>query len=137
MLNSSNYVREEGVINSGETIAAEVQVTEGSKIYYSSIPNSITHMPDGAQITFTGGQFMTSNPDIIAFLDKIADKPTTPIYTKRESFAGQLAAAGEDAAMRAGDNTLANKGVGNTASVEIAAATKAALRPATAATVAK
>ena len=129
MLNSSNYVREEGVLNSGEIIAAEVKVVEGSKIYYCTVPNSITHMPDGAQITFTGGQYMTSNPDIIAFLDKIADRPTTPVYTKKDQFSAQLANAGEDAAMRSGDITKENKGIGLTASEEITAAAKNALKP--------
>jgi hypothetical protein len=124
MLNSSNYVREEGVINSGETIAAEVKLTPGSKIYYCTIPNSITHLPDGAQITFAGGQFMTSNPDIIAYLDKIADKPTTPIYTKKDQFLPQLANAAEDAAMKTGDG---NK-VGSTASPEMAVAAKLSLK---------
>lgn len=129
MLNSSNYVREEGVLNSGEIIAAETKVVPGSKVYYSTVPNSITHMPDGAQITFTGGQYMTSNKDIIAFLDKIADRPTTPIFTKKDQFSKQLANAGEDAAMRSGDITKENQGVGLTASPEIADATKASLKP--------
>lgn len=129
MLNSSNYIREEGVINSGEVISAEVTVEPGSKIYYCTIPNSITHLPDGAQITFTGSQFMTSNPVIIEYLDKISDKPTTPIYTKKDQFLGQLANAAEDAAMKSGDNTLDNKGVGQVASPEIVAAAKLSLKP--------
>jgi hypothetical protein len=129
MLNSSNYVRDAAVLNVGEHIAPEVELLPGSKIYYCTIANSVTHMADGAQITFTGGQFMTSNPDIINFLDKLADKPHSPVYTKsNDRYVVAMANAAEDAAMDSGKITSENQGVGNKASSTTVAATLANLK---------
>jgi len=128
MLNSSNYTRDEGVLNVGETIAPEVDMTiKGMKIYYCSIPNSVTHMPDGAEICFKGGQFATANKEIQEFLDKIADKRTTSIYTKQDTFTAQLAGASVDAAVPSGQLTKEDQGVGNAATPQAIANTKAAL----------
>lgn len=129
MLNSANYTRDDGVLNVGETIDAEVDMSvPGMKVYYCSIANSVTHMPDGSTICFRGGQFATSNKDIQAFLDKIADKPTTPIYTKQDKFTSQLAGASVDAAVDSSKLTVDNKGIGNAATVQSVETTKAAMQ---------
>lgn len=85
MLTSANYTREENVMRPGEHVAPEHDVKKpGYKVYYNRIKGSITHLPDGTQITFQGGQFGTANDEIKAFLDKIADKQGSQIYTKQE-----------------------------------------------------
>lgn len=85
MLNSMNYQSDKEVINVGETIASETDFKDPNvTIYYHQTKGAQTHMPDGAAIVFVGGQFATSNPEIKAYLDKIANKPGTQVYTKKE-----------------------------------------------------
>lgn len=91
MLSSRNYVRDEQVINIGESIAPEPDLKNpNTRVYYHQVKGAQTHMPDGAAIQFLGGQFATANPEIIAFLDRIANKPGTQVYTKKEVAQQQL-----------------------------------------------
>lgn len=84
MLNSQSYARDPEILNVGETIASETDFKDPNvKVYYHQTKGACTHMPDGATIQFSGGQFATSNLEIKAYLDKIADKPGTQIYTKK------------------------------------------------------
>jgi hypothetical protein len=46
------------------------------------IPGANFIMPDGLEIKFLGGQFVTEDPDVIEELSKVADKPTSMIFTK-------------------------------------------------------
>lgn len=87
MLNSSNYQAQENVLNSGEEIVSSLEDMKDPnyKVYYHHIKNAITHLPDGAQLTFRGGMFGTANKEIQAYLDKIADKRGTMVYTKKET----------------------------------------------------
>lgn len=85
MLSSRNYMRDPDVINVGENIAPEPNLKDpNTKVYYHQVKGAQTHMPDGAAIQFLGGQFATANQEIIAFLDKIANKPGSQVYTKKE-----------------------------------------------------
>ena len=66
-------------------------------------------MPDGLEIQFLGGMFVTSDPEIKAMLDKIADSPTSQVYTKaevREKLEAADKMISDDAAKSAG--TLSN-----------------------------
>lgn len=84
MLNSANYMSDKEVINSGEVIAPEANLKDPNvKVYYHQVPGAKTHMPDGAEIQFTGGQFATANDEIKAFLDKIADRRGSMVFTKK------------------------------------------------------
>ena len=105
MLSSSNYSRDEGILNTGEQIAPEIDFkTPGLKIYYHQTKGAKTHMPDGAEIQFMGGMFATANEDIKAYLDKIADKRGTMIYTKKsDNIVMEVAQAAADAAAPAGN----------------------------------
>ena len=122
MLTSANYVREEGVLNTGEEIAPEFDLkAPGVRVFRASVPNCRTHMPDGAEIRFYGGMFATANAEIISFLDKVANKRGSLIYTTAEdSLTQELAGASEDAARPAGDAGT----VGAQASAEMLNATK-------------
>lgn len=85
MLNTSNYVSNDGVLRAGEELEpAQLEDLKkpGCKVYYHRVPGAITHMPDGAQITFRGGMFATTNKDIQEYLDKIADKHQSQVFTK-------------------------------------------------------
>jgi len=86
MLNSRNYQSDEQVLNSGEEVFTDPEEYKdpNAKTYYHYIPNAITHLPDGAQLTFRGGIFVTANPEIQAYLDKIANKRGSMVYTKQE-----------------------------------------------------
>ena len=107
MLSSANYVRDEKVTLIGEEIGTEVDLSvPGIKIYYSRFPHVRTHLPDGAEIIFRGGMFATANPHIKEFLDKVADKPASLVYTKQAATPTENAAA-EDAAKSNGANIKA------------------------------
>lgn len=105
MLNSRNYAREENVINIGEEIAPEVDLKNPkTRIYYHQVKGAITHLPDGAQITFRGGMYATQNEEVIKFLDKLADKRGTMIFTKKSAeLTRDLELAAADARVPAGD----------------------------------
>lgn len=105
MLSSQNYIREEGVLRVGEAIASDLDLSDPAiKTYYHQTPGASTHLPDGAAVVFRGGQFSTKNPEIIAFLDKIADKQGTMVFTRSNKHVVQeLRAAALSAAKPAGD----------------------------------
>ena len=126
MLSSANYVREEGVLNSGEEIAPEMDLKSPDvKIYYALVANSRTHMPDGAEIIFRGGQFATANPEIKAFLDKISDKRGSIIYTKSNTgLVQELANVAEDAASKASDASNLGKQADSAMTAQVATALK-------------
>ena len=46
------------------------------------IPRANFIMPDGLELKFLGGQFVTEDPEVIEELGKVADKPTSMIFTK-------------------------------------------------------
>lgn len=112
MLNSRNYQSDAQVINSGEQIAPEADLKNpNTKVYFHRIPGAKTHLPDGAEIQFLGGQFATANPEIIVHLDKIADKKGTQVFTvKSDTLVADLAVAATDAATPAGDAALVISG---------------------------
>jgi hypothetical protein len=128
MLTSSNYVVEEGVLRAGEEIAPEFDLkAPGTKIYRATVHNCRTHLPDGAEIRFRGGMFATANPTIIAFLDKIANKRGSLVYTTDADAALQeMATAAQDAMTPAGDAGA----LGMAPSAEVLAGVKN-LKPAT------
>lgn len=105
MLSSQNYTREEGVLRVGEAIASDLDLSDPEvRTYYHQVPGASTHLPDGAAIVFRGGQYSTKNSELIAFLDKIADKQGTMIFTRSNKHVVQeLKAAALAAAKPAGD----------------------------------
>lgn len=108
MLSSSNYAREEGVLNTGQVIAPALTEKElkdpNLKVYYHQVKGAKTHMPDGAEIVFQGGMFATANEEIKHYLDRIADKRGSMVYTKTvAAILQEVAAAAEDATLPAGD----------------------------------
>lgn len=118
MLNSRNYFRDANVINTGEEIAPEADLKDPeTKIYYHQVKGARTHLSDGAEIVFRGGMFATANPEIKAFLDKIADKRGSMVFTKSvETAINELATAAADAAAKSGDALTA---IGTTADADL------------------
>jgi len=58
----------------------DVEVKE--KVYHTRYPGSNFIMPDGKVINFNGaGHLKTTSKNVQTQLDKIADKPGSPIYT--------------------------------------------------------
>jgi hypothetical protein len=58
---------------------------EGAKVYYTSFPNCGIMVQRGSiaeRIEFKGDRLVTTDPEVIAYLDPIADKPGSTIYTK-------------------------------------------------------
>lgn len=75
-------------IRSGESAPQanlEVLKSKDAKTFYHMVPGASFIMPDGLQVTFLGGQFITTDPDIIRELSAIADKSTSMVYTRKES----------------------------------------------------
>jgi hypothetical protein len=110
MINSQNGVTSAPVLRSGESIASTVAAIKdkNAKTFYHMIPGARFVMPDGLEIKFLGGQFVTNDPELIAELNKVVDKSTSMIFSKRESAAGVIAAdqkLAADAADTAGKDT--------------------------------
>lgn len=72
------------VLRSGEVVASSMQALKNpnARVFHHMIPGANFIMPDGLELKFLGGQFVTDDPDVIAELSKIADKPTSMIFTK-------------------------------------------------------
>lgn len=84
MLNSQNYVSNEKVIRSGEVIAADSDLKDPNvKVFYHQVSGACTFLPDGAQLTFVGGQYSTKNPDILSFLNAIVDRPGSMVFSRK------------------------------------------------------
>ena len=72
------------VLRSGEVVASSMQALKNpnARVFHHMIPGANFIMPDGLEIKFLGGQFVTDDPDVIAELEKVADKPTSMVFTK-------------------------------------------------------
>lgn len=80
------------VLRTGE-FAASSPKDKTAKTYYHMIRGARFVMPDGLEVIFRGGVFTTNDKDIIFELDRVADKPASMIYTKKETAESILAAA--------------------------------------------
>lgn len=84
MLNSMNYSRDEKIIRSGEVVAADANLKDPEvKTFYHQVAGACSFLPDGAQITFTGGQYSTKNKEILFFLNAIVDRPGSLVYSHK------------------------------------------------------
>lgn len=103
MINSQNGPTS-AVLRSGESIASTMEALKdkNAKTYHHLIPGARFVMPDGLEIKFLGGQFVTNDAEIIAELNKVADKTTSMIFTRKEVAAAVTANAAK-AATDAGD----------------------------------
>lgn len=75
-------------IRSGETAPqATPDVIKSSpvKTYHHMVRGAKFVMPDGLEVQFLGGSFTTADPEIIAELDKVVNRPASMIYTKSEA----------------------------------------------------
>ena len=124
MLNSRNYVSEPGVLHVGEDIASETDLQDPeTRVYYHQVKGACTHLSDGSAVVFKGGMYATKNPEIIAHLDKIADKRGSQIYTKNNrNIVHEVATVAEDAARPGGDAALTLANAVPTPSAEMIAA---------------
>lgn len=74
-------------IRSGESAPQanlEVLKNKDAKTFYHMVPGASFIMPDGLQIVFLGGQFVTTDKEIIRELTAVADKMSSMIYTRKE-----------------------------------------------------
>lgn len=109
MINSQNGTTS-AVLRSGESIASTVDAIKdkNAKTFHHMIAGARFVMPDGLEIKFLGGQFVTNDAKIIAELNKVADKTTSMIFTRKEVAAAVTAnatKAAADAAATAGEDT--------------------------------
>jgi pyridoxal/pyridoxine/pyridoxamine kinase len=86
MTNSSHALNkpQAATIRSGEVVASNMQAikNQNARVFHHMIPGANFIMPDGLEIKFLGGQFVTDDPEVIAELEAVADKPTSMIFTK-------------------------------------------------------
>lgn len=80
------------LLKSGE-VAPSVVKDKNAKTYYHMIRGARFVMPDGLEVVFRGGMFTTNDKEIIAELDRVADRPASMVYTKPETAQSILAAA--------------------------------------------
>ena len=113
MLNSSNYMREAGVLQSGVSyqsdLTADILKDPSTKIYEHQVKGAKVFMPDGAELVFAGGLFITQNPDIIRELDKIANRQGTMVTTNKAALVRlqmEFQAAADDAARPASEGNV-------------------------------
>jgi hypothetical protein len=111
---------------------------DGVVNYYTTIPNSRTHMADGREIRFTGGYFSTNEEDVIAHLDSLARSSAAPVYRMEQpdAVSVQLAAAAEGAAVPAQQITHGDSKLMAAPGADLSRATAQSLKPVTAAQVA-
>ena len=58
---------------------------DGARVYYTSFPNCGIMVQRGTiaeRVEFKGNRLVTVDPDVIAYMDAIADKPGSSVYTK-------------------------------------------------------
>lgn len=97
------------VLRAGEKLASSPRALadKNSRIFRHMVPGARFVMPDGLEILFMGGQFVTNDPEIIEELDKVANKASSMIYTAAEvveavkANANKLAADAADTAGKA------------------------------------
>lgn len=73
---------------------------KSAKTFHHAVPGAKFIMPDGLEIIFMGGVFVTSDPAIIQELEAISDRPTSQIYTSKSvvtAIAAEQKAAASDA----------------------------------------
>lgn len=101
MVSSAQAQQTAPTLRSGEKLATTPQALKDpkAKVFKHLIPGARFIMPDGLEIQFLGGQFVTTDPAIIRELESVANKSTSMIYT--ESAAAQAAVSVEKQA--AGD----------------------------------
>lgn len=105
-VNSRPAVDAPAILRVGEqvtTTAAALAASSG-KTYYHRVPGAQTHMPDGLAIVFMGGMFTTADPEIIAYLDRIVDRPASGVFSNPANTVLKRAEllASDDAAQNAG-----------------------------------
>lgn len=97
------------VLRAGERMATSPRALadKNSRVYYHMVPGARFVMPDGLEVVFLGGQFVTNDQEIITELDRIANKASSMIYTAVEvvesvkANANKLAADAADTAGKA------------------------------------
>ena len=126
MQSSANYVREAGVLQSGVTYQSDLDVEvlkdPTTKIYEHAVKGAKIFMPDGAELVFQGGIFVTRNPDIIRELDKIANKQGTMVTTNKaalDKLRKEVNLAASDAARPAAEGNVAGDTVLELAKTEV------------------
>jgi hypothetical protein len=106
----SSQTNAQPVIRAGERLASTQQAIadKNAKIYKHMVPGAKFVMPDGLELVFMGGRFVTSDPELIAELDKVANKVTSMIFTEDGAAQAVKTAQGKaasDAADTAGKTT--------------------------------
>lgn len=74
------------ILRAGERLASSPKALadKNSRVYNHMVPGARFVMPDGLEVVFLGGQFVTNDVEIIAELDKVANKASSMIYTAAE-----------------------------------------------------
>lgn len=105
-VNSQTALSPATILRSGESLAttAAALKDKNAKTFYHMIPGARVCMPDGLEVRFFGGQFVTADPGIIAELNKIVDKPTSMIYSNQD-VAAHISAVTLQLASDAGDTS--------------------------------
>lgn len=104
-VSSSSVQQKATVIRAGEQLATTPQALKSGKgkTYYHMAQGARFVMPDGLEIIFMGGRFTTDNDEIIAELDRVANKPTSMIYTQQDALVAAAATLTQQVAKDAAD----------------------------------
>lgn len=97
------------VITSDTLVTSSTDALRNGKTYYHRVAGARTNLPDGREIRFLGGMFITVDPEIIAELDKVCDRPASGIFSKQVGVVNMQAAEAQ-LANEAGDTAGDGKG---------------------------
>lgn len=81
----ANQLAAQPILRAGEKIATSPSAIKdpNAKTFRHMIPGAKFVMPDGLELQFLGGSFTTADAEIIAELEKVANKGPSMIYTQQ------------------------------------------------------
>lgn len=97
------------VITSDTLVTSSTDALRNGKTFYHRVAGARTNLPDGREIRFLGGMFITADPEIIAELNKVCDRPASGIFSKQVGVVNMQAAEAQ-LATEAGDTAGDGKG---------------------------
>lgn len=86
MVSSAQTLQNSTVLRAGEKVASTATAIKNpnAKTFYHMDHGAKFVMPDGLEVIFMGGTFVTDDAAIIAELDQVANKAASRIYTQVE-----------------------------------------------------
>jgi hypothetical protein len=99
---SQSGEKSQTVITSDSLVTSSLDAVKNGKTFYHRVAGARTNLPDGREIRFLGGMFITDDPEIISELNKVCDRPASGIFSRPVGVVNMQAAENQ-LAREAGD----------------------------------